>query len=242
MTKLASLKPSLIVAFTAPLWLFLSSGAFSQDTDSPGPSMIQVEELKGSLGAAPSGTPRRITLRTLELIKEFEGWRSMPYNDVAGYCTIGYGHLIALKRCEEIDLGRFANGLSEDEGQKLLLRDTVRARFAVEKLVNVPLSNSQFGALVSFVYNIGQGAFEKSTLRRKVNLGSFDLANGQFLRWVYSGGKVWKGLQNRRACEQALFRNALALNDEKKIDRSTCIALGAAPSDNELIDIGVGEK
>ena len=75
-------------------------------------------------------------------------------------------------------------------------------------LVKVPLTQGQFDALVLFVYNVGDGAFFKSTLRGLLNAGDYAGAAAQFKRWNKNDGKVMKGLTRRRASEEALFNGA----------------------------------
>jgi lysozyme len=87
-----------------------------------------------------------------------------PYNDAVGNCTIGYGHLIAPRPCRSADLaqvdhGKFARGLSEPEGLALLNEDTTIARCRGPGTGDGRLSNNQFGALTSFVFNIGRANF-----------------------------------------------------------------------------------
>jgi lysozyme len=71
--------------------------------------------------------------------------------------------------------------------------------------VKVPLTQNQFDALVNLTYNIGENAFRKSTLLRKLNAGDYAGAAEQFMRWVYDNGKEVDGLKNRRRREKALF-------------------------------------
>lgn len=134
---------------------------------------------------------------SLKLIKEFEGFRSSPYYDVAGKLTIGYGHLIKA--------GESFSFISESKAQELLAKDTAEAVSAVENLVDVPLSANQKAALVSFVFNVGTGNFANSTMLKLLNGGDYAAAAMQFDRWVLAGGKVSQGLANRRAKEKALF-------------------------------------
>ncbi len=98
--------------------------------------------------------------------------------------------------------------ITEAEAERLLRRDLTVAELAVGRLVHVPLSQAQFDALVSFVFNIGARAFEASTLLERLNAGDYDGAQAQFARWVYNDGKVMSGLQARRAAEAELFASA----------------------------------
>jgi lysozyme len=207
-------------------------------------SLSQVEALEnGSLGAAEVGV-RVLMALALDLIKDFEGWVPRPYNDASAYCTIGYGHLIARKPCARSpqELEQFAPPLSEADGLALLNKDTAIARSAVQRLVTQPLTDEQFGALTSFIFNVGIANFETSSLRRYINNGEDDQAAPQFARWIMSGGKIIDGLIIRRACEAGLFQGVLVYEADHKFHRDDCGALGAAPEASALIDIAVGEQ
>lgn len=144
---------------------------------------------------------RHITPHGLALIREFEGFSSEIYLDAAGLPTIGYGHLL---RSGEEEM--FKRGISEAAGQALLIKDISRAEQAVLRLINVPLTDGQFDALVSFTFNLGSGALQRSTLRRKVNREEHHDAPAEFMKWVWAGGKRLKGLIRRRSCESELYR------------------------------------
>ncbi len=144
---------------------------------------------------------RTITREGLELIKHFEGFEPEIYLDAAGYPTIGYGHLI---RDEERDM--FQNGITEVAGEALLIKDVTTAERAVLRLINVPLTDGQFDALVSFTFNLGSGALQRSTLRRKVNRDEHSEVPREFMRWVWAGGRKLKGLIRRRAAEAELYQ------------------------------------
>lgn len=143
---------------------------------------------------------RQITKQGLELIKRFEGFEPEVYLDAAGYPTIGYGHLI---RKHEHDM--FKNGISEPAAEALLAKDVVVAEKAVLRLIRVPLTDGQFDALVSFTFNLGSGALQRSTLRRKVNRDEHNEVPREFMRWVWAGGRKLKGLIRRRAAEAELY-------------------------------------
>jgi lysozyme len=179
----------------------------------------------------------------LTLIKQFEGWVPRPYNDPANYCTIGYGRLIALRPCSADDFSRYPRELTLADGEKILEEDTRGARLAVQQLVTVDLSDNQFGALASFVFNVGRANFETSTLRRLLNGREYALAAQEFPRWVRAKNVVHRGLVNRRACEASLFLGALNLTEAGIIDPDrSCRGLGAAASVGPLIDIEKGEQ
>jgi Phage-related lysozyme (muraminidase) len=140
---------------------------------------------------------RHITQDGIDLIKRFEGFSSTVYICPAGYPTIGYGHLVRS--------GESYTEISETEAEELLRKDVESAERAVLRLVNVPLTDGQFDALVSFTFNLGSGAFQRSTLRRKLNRHSYLLAAEEFGRWVWAGGHRLKGLVRRRRAERAVF-------------------------------------
>ena len=141
---------------------------------------------------------RRIGKPGLDLIKRFEGFSSRSYICPAGHPTIGYGHLV---RVDE----SFDEGVSKEEAEALLRRDTASAERSVLRLINVPLTDSQFDALVSFTFNLGGGALQRSTLRRKINREEHGEVPAEFRRWVFAGGRRLKGLVRRRAAEAVLY-------------------------------------
>lgn len=133
----------------------------------------------------------------IDLIKKWEGFRNHVYMDAAGLPTIGYGHLIRT--------GEEFTAITEAEAEALLHKDVRKAVSAVQRLIVTPLTQNQFDALVSFTFNLGGGALQRSTLRRKVNRGDVQGAAREFPRWVYAGGRKLRGLQRRRAEEASLF-------------------------------------
>jgi lysozyme len=137
---------------------------------------------------------RHITHNGLALIKQFEGFKAEPYLCPGGYWTIGYGHVIKNPK-------DYPYSLTRDEALELLAQDVIRAERAVLRLITASLSNGQFDALVSFTFNLGAGALQRSTLRRKVNREEHADVPAEFLRWVWAGGKKLNGLVNRRKAE-----------------------------------------
>lgn len=95
--------------------------------------------------------------------------------------------------------------ITEAQGEKMFAKELATYEDAVERLVTVPLNQNQFDALTSFVYNVGIGAFGKSTLLKVLNQGKYDQVPGQLLRWNKGGGRVLAGLTRRRKAEGALF-------------------------------------
>jgi lysozyme len=143
---------------------------------------------------------RHITQEGLNLIKHFEGFEPEIYLDAAGLPTIGYGHLI---RPGEHKM--FENGITEPAAQALLAKDVWSAERSVLRLISVPLDDGQFDALVSFTFNLGGGALQRSTLRRKVSREEHHEVPEQLMRWVWAGGRKLKGLARRRAAEAELY-------------------------------------
>lgn len=143
---------------------------------------------------------RHITARGLELIKSFEGFSTVIYLDSAGLPTIGYGHLI---KTNETEL--FKAGITKSKAEKLLKADVIIAERAVLRLITAPLNNNQFDALVSFTFNLGSGALQRSTLRAKVNRTEHEQVPLEFLHWVYAGGRKIPGLVRRRKVEAELY-------------------------------------
>lgn len=231
------MKPRLLVVILASV-IWMECGA----QPSPVASQSQVEDFGTQLGATSGAAARPITRTSLELIKVFEGWVAAAYDDPSGYCTIGYGHLIALKKCVGTDLGKYATPLTLSQGESLLEEDTISARIAIQDVVKIDLNTNQFGALTSFVFNVGKKNFYNSTLLRLINDGELQAASGEFKRWQKSKGVVLQGLAQRRACEMAHFNGQLELSSSGRLNRSQCDSLGATSSDGELIDIDAGER
>ena len=139
---------------------------------------------------------KRTSQSGIELIKSHEGLRLNAYKCPAGVWTIGYGHTSGV-----------APGMKiiEANAENLLKEDLLRFEIAVNRLVEVPLNQHQFDALVSFCFNVGIGAFENSTLLILLNKGRYEEAAYQFPRWVHGGGQKLPGLIRRRKEERGLF-------------------------------------
>jgi GH24 family phage-related lysozyme (muramidase) len=136
-------------------------------------------------------------VHNIDIIKKHEGLRLEAYlptpNDV---WTIGYGHTHTTKQGMKITAG---------QAESLLRKDILWVEKAVNKLVVVPLTQNQFDALSSIVFNIGEGAFSTSTLLRLLNSGDYEGAANQFPRWNKQKGRVLNGLTKRRQEERQLF-------------------------------------
>ena len=142
-----------------------------------------------------------VSNKGVDLICEFEGEQLIAYDDGVGIWTIGFGTTI------------YPNGIkvkkgetcTEAQAKSYMAHDLKKFEQAVNGAVNIPLNQNQFDALVSLAYNIGTGAFNKSTLVKKLNAGDIRGAADQFDVWVNAGGKRMQGLVNRRAKEKELF-------------------------------------
>lgn len=133
------------------------------------------------------------------LIRQFEGCRLQAYLCPAGVVTIGTGHTKGVK---------LGDRCSQEQADLWLSQDLEDAAAAVATLVHVPLTQGQFDALVSFVFNFGASKFRTSTLLRMLNDGRPFAAAAQFKLWVRADGKVEPGLVKRRAAEEAMFLGA----------------------------------
>ena len=154
--------------------------------------------------------PPELTLsqRGEDFVIEFEGFSSKLYNDQAGHCTIGVGHLVHLGHCHETE-GGLENGISKAKAKAMMRVDASSKIDAVAANVKVPLTQQQFDALVSFTFNVGEHNFETSTLLEELNAGHLTEVPRQLKRWnkvTIDGQKVEsKGLTRRRSRESRLF-------------------------------------
>ena len=153
----------------------------------------------------------KISKDGLNLIKEFEGMKLTAYKCPAGIWTIGVGHTSAAGP-PEVKPGMT---ITAQDALAILNNDLDQYEDAVNRLVKVPLTQSQFDALVSFVYNVGVGAFQKSTLLKKLNAGQYDAVPAELMKWTKGGGKELPGLVRRRRAECALWRG---VNDATPVD------------------------
>src|SRR5436853_1141896 len=136
----------------------------------------------------------------LELLEQWEGFKTTVYKDSAGLPTIGVGHLLTKS---ELSSGKitinglpvkYHDGLTEQQVADLLAQDVQSAVAAVSSHVKVSLNQNQFDALVSFAFNVGVGAFTGSTLLRVLNQSQYNQVPAQLLRWTRAGGHQVQGL------------------------------------------------
>lgn len=141
----------------------------------------------------------------LEFIKGFEKLRLAPYNDSDNppNCTVGYGHLVHPGPVTPAD-----QSITEPQAIDYLKQDVAYAEHTVSHLVKVPLSQNQYDALVSFVFNVGGRSFETSTLLKALNAGGAEQVPAQLLRWDKTGGVASTGLLRRRKAEAAMWQQS----------------------------------
>lgn len=124
-----------------------------------------------------------------------EGYVGHAYQDIVGVWTIGFGSTKGVKSGQKTDPVRSVMRLLEDANE--------HAR-GMTKCIHVPLHQYEFDAYLSFTYNVGVGAFCRSTMAKKLNAGDYDGACAELLKWVYAGGKEVRGLVTRRQQEYRL--------------------------------------
>lgn len=147
--------------------------------------------------------PKRRTINKdgLDLVKGFEGLKLESYLCPAKVWTIGYGSTGS-------DVGPGLTWTLE-QAEARLKKDLETFEKGVENLVKVKITDNQFSALVCFTYNVGLGAFGRSTLLKTLNAGNHQDAANEFLRWNKAGGKELAGLTRRRQAERELFLKGL---------------------------------
>lgn len=155
--------------------------------------VVEVKEVKQKLEISDKG---------VEVIVKFEGFSSKPYFCSGGACTIGFG---STKYLDGTAVKMSDKPISHAEGLKLLHLTLKDYEKAVSDKVKVSLTQNQFDALVSFVYNVGERNFTNSTLLAKLNSNRYSEVPRELLKWNRAGGKVLEGLTRRRKEEGALF-------------------------------------
>ncbi len=152
--------------------------------------------LRNKLIAAAGGGAMLIATVFLGGKDGVEGRVYDPYKDVAGVWTVCDGHTGT-----DIIKGK---KYTDRECDRLLWNDLQPVKKTVDSLVKVPLNEYQRASLYSFTYNVGSGAFSKSTLLKKLNAGDQEGACEELRRWVYAGGMKFRGLMNRRDMERSM--------------------------------------
>lgn len=179
-------------------WFVVIENRFGED---PAPPVV-----------TPPVEPTDINQAGLDLVQEFEGYaeqlgdgtdRVRAYSDPGGVLTIGFGHT-----GPDVEEGMI---ITREQAEQLLIEDLGEAETAVSNQVTVPLNENQFSALVSFVFNVGSGNFEESTLLELLNQSDYQGAADQFLDWNKADGEELEGLTRRREEERELFLTPVAL-------------------------------
>lgn len=152
----------------------------------------------------------KVSSAGINLIKEFEGVRLKSYKCPAGVWTVGVGHTSAAGP-PKVGPGM---EITNAQAMKILAQDLGQFENGIDTMVKVPLTQNQFDALVSFTYNVGLGAFQKSTLLKKLNAGQYDAVPAELMKWTKAGGKELPGLVRRRRAEAAMWRG---VDDNKAI-------------------------
>lgn len=148
----------------------------------------------------------RMDAEGVNFIARYEGYVGKPYNDAVGYATVGYGHLIGLRRVTVNDIARFENWTQADY-KRLLAQDCAKFEQAVRSAIHVQLTQGQFNALVSLAFNCGPGAVQGS-IARLANSGRLSDVPGVMRQYVNARGVRLQGLINRREAEIRMFRHA----------------------------------
>ena len=144
-----------------------------------------------------------VSKAAIALIKHHEGVRSRPYRCPANLWTVGVGHLIGDGKSLPDSWNRT---FTEAEIDGILKSDLRRFELGVHKMLpNVPLRQHEFDSIVSFCFNLGLGCFQRSTIRQALLRGDKEAAMESLVKYCRAGGKVLKGLQNRRLDERRLF-------------------------------------
>ena len=143
-----------------------------------------------------------INQATVDLVKRFEGLRLTAYQDSVGIWTIGYGTTAAAGVGIAPKAGMT---ITEAQAEAYLRAGLEKFAAQIRPMIKVPVTPNQFGACLSLAYNIGPGAFARSSVLRHLNAGNLERAKASFALWNKAGGKVLAGLVRRRAAEAALF-------------------------------------
>jgi lysozyme len=137
----------------------------------------------------------------IDLIKQWEGCKLKAYKDVAGIWTVGYG---LTSRAGFIEVGP-ETVLTQEEADWYLEQVVNDFASKIKPMITAPINENQFAAFVSLSYNIGVGAFKKSSALRRFNAGQTMEVPAAMRMWKKAGGKVVQGLINRREAEVKLF-------------------------------------
>lgn len=153
----------------------------------------------------------KVNQATINLVKEFEGFRAKAYKCPAGVWTIGYGTTasagVGITPVEGMTI-------SKEDAEKYLDQSIKKFAEKIAPLITAPINENEFGAFVSLAYNIGPGAFKKSSALRHFNGGDKAKAADAMLLWNKAGGKVLNGLKRRREAERMLFLTPVGIKSK----------------------------
>jgi lysozyme len=138
-----------------------------------------------------------------EIAKEYEGFRSKPYRCPAGVWTIGYG---TTRYPNGIKVTKYDLPISKEQAEGYLIDEMEHSQDkALFYCPILAIDDNKLAAITDFVYNLGPGRLQASTLRRKINQQDWVAAKKELLKWVYADGKILLGLVKRRTVEASLF-------------------------------------
>lgn len=177
----------------------------------------------------------KTSLEGRKAIQIHEELRLNAYLDSGGVPTIGYG----TTRYPDGVAVSIGDAITELQADEYFASNIVKFENAVNKFVKVKLSQNQFDALISLVYNIGIGAFQKSTLLKKLNASDFEAVPAQWMRWDKDNGKQISGLTNRRRQELGMWRGTLS-KEGANIRPSAPKGKPAIKSPTNWAGVGVG--
>jgi len=145
----------------------------------------------------------KVSDKLIKMLRHHEGVRSKPYRCPAGLWTVGVGHLIGDGKSLPESWNKT---FTTEEIDGILKRDLNRFELGVSKMLpNVRLRQCEFDCLVSFAFNLGLGTFQRSTIRQALLRGDKEAAMESLMKYCRAGGKVLRGLENRRKDERAMF-------------------------------------
>jgi len=168
------------------------------------PPKTQEEKLQATSDSLPVKSAREFTTSQegLNLMHQFEGFKSAPYQDVKGVWTIGYGSTYL---ADGSPVTANTPSVTKEQADELMKYKLAKEFEPAVKKVRAPITQSMFDGMVCLCYNIGTGAFSKSSVKSKTDTADYNGAAEAFLMWNKSGGVVYAGLTRRREAEKALY-------------------------------------
>lgn len=165
--------------------------------------------------SAATGGARSVSAAGVNFIKQFEGFEKRPKEDPAGHCSVGYGTLLHHGACDgRASEAPYADGISTNQATQLLAQEAARVAPVITRVALTALNQNQFDALTSFVYNVGTGAFQQSTLARLLAKGDYGGVPDEIRKWTKArvNGRLvdLPGLIKRRGAEAQLWQQAAA--------------------------------